>query len=146
MLGFRAMRLGAVVAAAIAMLAAVAVPAHAQTGAVRIHVVKAGFIVGVGGGHGTLVYHGVPYRLRVGGIGIGTIGFAAADLVGTAHNLRSPADIAGTYSAVSAGFAIVGGRKVARLQNENGVVLELHGAQVGLELSLNLGGMTVALR
>ena len=146
MLGVRVMRFGAVVAAAIAMLAAIAVPAQAQTGAVRIHVVKAGFIVGVSGGRGTLTYHGAVYHLRVGGIGVGTIGFAAANLVGTAYNLRSPGDIAGTYSAVSAGFAVVGGRKVARLQNERGVILELHGAQVGLELSLNLGGMTVALR
>jgi hypothetical protein len=32
------------------------------------------------------------------------------------------------------------------VQNANGVVLELHGAQVGLELSLNIGGATITMR
>jgi hypothetical protein len=60
--------------------------------------------------------------------------------------LKSPADIAGAYTAAGAGFAFVGGAKVARLQNANGVVLELQGVQVGFEVSLNLSGMTIRLR
>jgi hypothetical protein len=35
--------------------------------------------------------------------------------------------------------------KVARLQTARGVVLELHGVQIGLDVSLNLSGMTVAI-
>jgi hypothetical protein len=35
---------------------------------------------------------------------------------------------------------------VARLQNEKGVVLEVHGVQIGFQVSLGLAGMTVALR
>jgi len=66
-------------------------------------------------------------------------------LVGTASNLRNPADIAGTYAAVGAGFALVGAAKVARLQNANGVVIELHGVQIGLDVSLNLSGLTIAM-
>jgi hypothetical protein len=60
--------------------------------------------------------------------------------------LRAASDIVGTYSAVGAGIAIAGGRKTARLQNSKGVVLELRGRQVGLELSIDLSGMTVALQ
>jgi hypothetical protein len=119
---------------------------QAQTGSVRIKIIKAGFIVGVGGGSGTLHYHGRNYPFRVGGISIGTIGAAGADLVGRAYNLRSPADIAGTYTALSGSVAIAGGAKVARLQNANGVVLELHGVQAGFELSFSLSGMNIALR
>ena len=76
---------------------------YAETGSVRLKVTKVGFIVGVGGGSGVLRYEeGHSYRLSVGGVGIGTIGAAGADLVGTARNLRTAADIAGTYSAASA--------------------------------------------
>ena len=68
------------------------------------------------------------------------------DLVGTASNLRTAADIAGTYSAVSAGIAVAGGAKAATLQNSNGVVLQLQGRQVGFEASLSLSGLTISLQ
>jgi hypothetical protein len=75
MLGTRAIKFGVVVAATILMLAVGSAPSRAETGTVRFHVTKIGFIVGVGGGRGTLTYNGNVYRLRVGGIGIGTIGW-----------------------------------------------------------------------
>jgi len=68
------------------------------------------------------------------------------DLVGTAHNLRRPSDIAGTYGAAGAGATFVGGAQVARLQNGRGVILEVRGVQVGFQVSLGLAGMTIALR
>ena len=43
-------------------------------GAVRLHIVKAGFIVGVGGGSGVLIYHGQRIPLSVSGIGLGSLG------------------------------------------------------------------------
>jgi hypothetical protein len=127
-------------------LAATSTESRAQTGSVRLHIVKAGFIVGVGGGSGVLTYHGRHYRLSIGGIGIGSLGVAAVDLVGTASNLHNPRDIAGSYGAAGAGGAFVGGAQVARLQNEKGVVLELRGVQVGFQVSIGLAGMTIALR
>jgi hypothetical protein len=146
MFGFnRAIRFGVAIAAAL-MLVGASTQSHAQTGTVHLKLVKVGFIVGVGGGHGTLTYHGHRYRLSVGGVGVGTIGVAGAELVGTAYNLHSPADIAGTYGAASASGAFVGGAKVARLQNEKGVVLELHGVQLGFEVTLGLAGMTIGFR
>jgi len=128
------------------MVFAVASPSQAETGTVRITITKAGFIVGVGGGSGTLRFHGHSYPLSIGGVSVGTIGVASADLVGRAYHLRHAADIAGTYTAVSAGVAIAGGGRVARLQNSNGVVLELQGRQIGAELSLSLSGMTISMR
>jgi hypothetical protein len=129
-----------------AMLAGLSTPSSAETGQIRISAGKAGFIVGVGGGSGTLTFKGKTYRLSVGGISVGTIGIAQVNLSGTARNLRTAADIAGTYSAVGAGIAVVGGTKVAQLQNGNGVVITLRGAQVGVDLSLNLSGMTISLQ
>jgi hypothetical protein len=134
------------VAATVAMLFAATIPSHAASGTVRLHIVKAGFIVGVGGGSGTLIFEGRRYRLSVGGIGIGSLGVAAVDLVGTARNLHSAADIAGSYGAAGAGAAFVGGGQVATLQNGNGVVLQLQGIQAGFQVSLGLGGMTITLQ
>jgi hypothetical protein len=122
------------------------IAAHAGTGTVRLSVFKAGFIIGGGGGKGVLTYAGRSYPFDVGGIGLGTIGIAEAKFNGVAYNLRSPADIEGTYQAVGAGIAVVGGAKVARLQNARGVVLELRGIQAGFEASLGLGGITINLR
>jgi hypothetical protein len=142
----RAVKFGVLVATATFALLGAPSQSHAQTGTVHAKIIKAGFIVGAGGGEGTLTYQGRKYHLKFSGISVGTIGVAGVELVGTASNLRTPADIAGSYTAVGAGVALVGGAKVARLQNASGVVLELHGVQVGLDLSLNLSGLTVALQ
>src|SRR5690348_15737503 len=62
-------------AAALASISlAASSPSQAQTCSIRLHIVKAGFIVGAGGGNGTLVCHGHAYRLTVGGIGLGSLG------------------------------------------------------------------------
>jgi hypothetical protein len=143
---FRGMKFSAAILAGALMLVAASAQSKAQTGTVHIQIVKAGFIVGVGGGSGALTYNGKSYRLSIGGVSVGTIGVATVKLVGTARNLRTPADIAGTYGAASASLAIVGGSKVAQLRNEKGVVLEVHGEELGLEASLSLSGMTIALQ
>ena len=132
--------------AAVTILTASSSSPRAETGSVRLSVGKAGFIVGFGGGQGILSFKGKNYRLSIGGVSIGTIGAAKADLIGHAYNLRTPEDIAGTYSAVTASVAVAGGGKVARLQNAKGVVLELQGKQVGLELSTALSGIDISLR
>jgi hypothetical protein len=118
----------------------------ATTGAVRMHIVKAGFIVGVGGGSGVLHFRGHSYPFSVGGIGLGSLGVAAVDLAGTASNLNSPYDILGTYGGGGAGGSFVGGGQVATLQNERGVVLRLQGVQAGFQISLGLAGMTISRR
>ena len=128
------------------MLTGAVSQSDADTGSVRLKITKVGFIVGVGGGSGTLNFKGKSYRLSIGGVSAGTIGAAGADLVGTASNLRTAADIAGTYSAISAGVAVAAGAKAVTLQNSNGVVLQLHGRQVGFEASLSLSGLTISLQ
>jgi hypothetical protein len=143
---FRAMKHSAMVLMAAAMLFAAASPSYADTGSVRVTVTRAGFIIGVGGGSGTLRFGKRTYPLSVGGISIGTLGVSQADFVGRAYHLRRAQDIAGTYTAVGAGLAIAGGARVARLRNSNGVVLELRGRQVGFEVAIDLSGMTVSMR
>jgi hypothetical protein len=135
-----------VLLAAATVAAAVSSASFADTGSIRISIAKAGFIVGVGGGSGTLHFHGKSYRLHVGGVSLGTIGAARAELVGHVYNVHTPADIIGVYSAATASVAVAGGGKVAHLQNAKGVVLELRGKQVGFELSAALSGLEISLR
>jgi hypothetical protein len=126
--------------------AAFVVPAEAATGSVSLHIASAGFIFGVTGGSGTFTFRGRQFPLRVGGISAGAlIGVSATDLVGTAFNVHSPGDIAGIYSAIGAGLSIAGGRSNAQLSNANGVVLRLHGRQVGFSFSIDLSGMSISL-
>jgi hypothetical protein len=122
-------------------------PSWAETGTVSFQIVKAGFIVGLGGGSGTLVFRGRSYPLSVGGLSFGaTIGASTADLVGRAYNLRQASDIVGTYSAVGAGVAVAGGASGIRLQNAKGVVLDLRGRNIGLEFNANVSGVQISLR
>ncbi len=121
--------------------------AAAKTGAVRLQLFKAGFVVGVQGGKGTLSFEKRTYPLSIGGVSLGaTIGASKADLIGKAYNMSQPSDIEGTYSAAEAGLAVAGGGKVARLTNSRGVVLEVRGKQAGLIFSVDLSGMEVRLQ
>jgi hypothetical protein len=121
-------------------------PALAGQGKVRLRLFSAGFIVGVGGGQGTLTLNGRTFPLRLGGISAGTIGASGGTLTGRALNIHAPGDINGSYAAVGAGIAVAGGARVLRMQNSNGVILELRGAQVGFEANLGLSGFSLALQ
>ena len=119
---------------------------QAETGAVRVVFTKGGFIVGVGGGRGVLTFRGHHYPFRVSGMSFGaTIGASTTDFVGRALNMRSPGDIAGNYGAIGAGGALAAGAGGVQLQNEKGVILQLHGVKVGVELSAAVGGVQIAL-
>lgn len=138
---------GGLVALAMTVLSVPVGPAWAATGTVRIEIAKAGFIVGVGGGRGTLVFQKRRYPLSVGGLSVGaTIGASKAELVGRAYNLRRPSDIVGTYTAVGGSVAVGGGASAIRLQNAKGVVLELSGRTIGLEFNANVSGVEIGLR
>ena len=129
----RAMKFSAALLLAAVMLSGVSTASSAQTtGIVHLRIVKAGFILGAGGGQGTVTFHGATHRLKIGGVGIGTIGIAEARLIGVAYHMHHVTDIVGTYNAVGASVAVVGGPKVARLQNGKGVILELRGAATRL--------------
>jgi len=128
------------------LVSGLATAARAETGAVRVVFTKGGFIVGVGGGRGVLTFRGHRYPFRVSGMSFGaTIGASTTDLVGRALNMHSPGDIAGNYSAIGAGGALAAGAGGVQLQNEKGVILQLHGVKVGVELSAAVGGVQIAL-
>src|SRR5580693_4182595 len=76
-------------------------PSRAETGTVAVVFNKGGFIVGVGGGEGVLVFRGKRYPFIVSGMSVGfTIGASSTKLVGQALNLRGPDSIEGNYTAI----------------------------------------------
>jgi hypothetical protein len=135
----------AIVAAATLLFANFA--SAAPDGTIDLTLYKAGFIVGGSGGNGTLKFKGKQYPVNIGGVSLGaTIGASKAELIGEVYNLKNVSDIEGNYAAGQAGVAVVGGGKVAELKNSKGVVLKVKGKQVGLELALDLSGMSVSLK
>ena len=100
--------------AAFAALAFAVMPSSSQaaSGSVRLQITKASFIVGVSGGQGVLRFARRNYPLSVAGLSVGfSAGGSQANLVGTISNIRRASDIAGTYSAATAGAALVTGGK-----------------------------------
>jgi len=122
-------------------------PSQADTGTVRVVFTKGGLIVGVGGGHGVLHFRGHNYRFTVSGMSVGfTIGASTTNFTGQALNLQTPSDIQGTYNVIGAGGALAAGAGGVQLQNQKGVILQLAGGRVGVELSAAVGGVTIMLQ
>jgi hypothetical protein len=122
-----------------------AAPSNAETGSVKVVFTKAGLIVGVGAGRGILTLRGHQYPFKISGLGVGLMGASSNLLVGKAMNLLAPSDIAGSYGAIGVGGAVVGGVGGIRLRNERGVILELHGVKVGLEVSAAVSRVQVTM-
>ncbi|WFU18530.1 hypothetical protein [Bradyrhizobium sp. CB3481] len=125
-----------------------ATPSLAQApGYVRVKLVKAGLMLGTGGGNGVLTYRGRDYPFRVSGLSFGvTAGASVNRLEGWASGIRQVGDFAGTYSSVGGGGAFVGGFGGIHLGNEKGVTIALQGPRAGMEFAANLTRVTISLR
>jgi len=74
-----------------------------------------------------------------------TANTASAEASPTRLNVRSPTDIEGSYAALGASGAVAAGAGGVQLQNGKGVILQLAGGKVGVEVSAAVGGVTVRL-
>jgi len=124
------------------------VPSHAQApGYVSVVFAKAGLVVGAGGGRGVLTYRGRDYPFRVSGLSVGlTAGASAMRLTGRVSGLRELKDFSGTYDAVGAGAALVGGFGGVQLTNKKGVTMALQSAEAGLGFAANRSGIRISLQ
>jgi lipid-binding SYLF domain-containing protein len=132
---------------ALVAIVGLASAAQADSGTIRISVIKAGWIIGGSGGSGVLVFQGRRYALSIGGLDWGLVfGASQTDLVGTVTNIYRPSDVAGVYVAGGIGAAIGPGARAIVLTNSKGAVLRLSGRQVGLFANLDLSGLAIGLR
>ena len=113
---------------------------------ISMEITKGGFVIGAAGGTGTLRCGDRRYPLDIGGINAGLIiGMSKMSLNGKARNLRDVRDIEGTYARLGASAAAGEGGTNILATNDRGVELVMRGSQVGLEASLDLGGLTIRL-
>src|SRR5262245_39788709 len=132
---------------ALVALAGLSSASLADSGAVRLTIYKAGWIIGGSGGSGTLYFRGRTYRLSTGGLDYGLVfGGSRTVLRGTVRNIKRPSDVAGIYGAAGAGLAVGSGARAIVLTNQKGAVLELSGRQVGLLANADLSGLAIALK
>jgi hypothetical protein len=121
--------------------------ARADSGTIRISVLKGGWFLGASGGSGMLFFHGRRYPLSIGGIDAGLVfGASHTYLSGRVSNIFSPSDVAGVYGAGGAGAAVGVGVRAIVLSNSKGAVLELSGRQTGLMINADLSGLAISLR
>jgi hypothetical protein len=102
--------------------------------------------VGISWGHGTLHYQGKEYPFRLNGLRIADIGAEGIQGSGEIYGLAKVQDFNGTYGALSAGAALASsGGAATAMKNSNGVVIRLHTATEGLELTAAVGGVAIQL-
>jgi hypothetical protein len=140
-----------VVRLAVLVLFAVVLPATSSfaqaTGYVRVKLLKAGLLVGAGGGNGVLTYRGRDYPFRISGLSLGVAaGASLSRLEGRASGIRQVSDFAGTYSSVGGGGTFVGGYGGVQLGNEKGVKIALQGPRTGMEFAANLSEVKISLK
>ncbi len=117
------------------------------SGYVRIKFAKAGVVMGAGGGSGILTYRGRDYPFRMSGLSLGvTAGASVSRLQGWASGIRQVSEFAGTYTAVGAGGAFVGGAGGVHLANDKGVRMALQGPKAGMEFAANLSSIRIFLK
>ncbi len=135
------------IAAAALMLGATtasAAPRHAS-GTITIDETQFSFLIGGNTGGGTLHFHGKSYPFKIGGVAVGNIGVTHVRGYGEVYNLKSPADLGGTYVDLQASATAGKGQGALRLQKDE-VELDLHTRSGGLQLSAGGGGVKITMK
>jgi hypothetical protein len=104
--------------------------------------------IGYSWGHGTLYNSNdqKEYKFKLSGVSVADVGAAGITAEGEVYNLKTPADLGGDYTAVTAGVTIIEGGSVAYLKNDKGVVIKLHSQTGGLRFNLSANGMHITLQ
>ena len=126
---------------------ALAAGSDRPVGKVTIAERQFGLVLGGSTGSGTLTFRGKSYPFRLSGLSAGlNVGISKMSAVGEVFALKKVSDFPGTYTALAAGVAVGGGVGGLRLQNENGVIMNLRSRTKGLNLNLgNVTGLTVTM-
>ena len=136
----------------VALLAmAAGVPVLAQEGTaessghVTMSVGRGALIISATGGNGELSFQGNTYGFKLGGLGIGLIGFSRVEAVGDVFNLKSIEDFPGAYVQGGYDYAAGNGEGMLWLTNSKGVVMKLRSKTKGLSLAVGGEGLLVQM-
>jgi hypothetical protein len=101
--------------------------------------------VGYTQGSGTLHYGDRSLPLLLEGLSAGSVGAASITASGDVYHLARLEDLDGNYTAISAGAALGGGGAATAMQNQKGVVIELHSTTEGVHANVSVDGFTLKL-
>ncbi len=101
--------------------------------------------IGWSWGKGVLTYKGKEYPFKVKGLSVGDVGITKASASGKVFRLEKLESFNGTYSGGAAEGTIGGGAGVTRIQNQNGVILELVSRTQGVNIKFAGEGVTFTL-
>jgi hypothetical protein len=102
--------------------------------------------IGVQWGNGVLTLpDGSEHTFSVTGLTVVDVGISSVSASGIVYHMDDVSEFSGNYVAAAAGAALGGGGTVSRLQNQNGVVIDLSATQQGVQLTLAPGGMAIEL-
>ena len=126
---------------------ALAAGAKQPVGKVSIEEKQFGLILGGSTGSGTLTFHGKKYPFKLKGLSAGLdVGVSKMSAVGEVYDMKKVSQFPGTFTKFEASIALGGGVGGLRLQNENGVIMNLRSRTKGLNLNLgNVTGVTVTM-
>ncbi|MDS4032343.1 MAG: DUF1134 domain-containing protein [Candidatus Contendobacter sp.] len=127
---------------------AVAADIDKPVGKVAIAERQFGLVLGGSTGGGTLTFKGKKYPFKIRGLSAGlNVGISRMSAVGEVYALQDVSKFPGTYTQLGASVAVGGGVGGLRLQNENGVIMNLRSRTKGLNLNLgNVTGLTVTMK
>lgn len=121
-------------------------PGDKPVGIVTMEFGQGGFILGVSGGEGTLLFNGRKYFFKLGSLGVGGFGVSKTTATGEVYNLKNVDDFPGAFFQARAGYAAVEGKGVHWLENANGVVIKLRATTKGLLLNLGADGLMIEMK
>ena len=102
--------------------------------------------VGYSWGDGVMKFEGKEYPFTLQGLNVAAVGFSKINAVGDVYNLKTAADLAGKYVAVSAGLSLAKGVAGLSMRNDKGVVINLRSAQQGVQLNLGVDGFDLKMK
>ena len=92
--------------------------------------------IGFSSGSGVLRFKGNRYVFKVDGLSLCNVGIASIRAVGNVYDLSNVSQFAGDYTATGAGLALAGGTAGLVMQNQSGVIINLHAVQQGVQLHI----------
>jgi len=119
------------------------------SGLVTLNMKSVALGVGSTQGDGVLNFQGKSYPFSLSGLSLVDVGVSNFSGAGKVYDLKSPADLTGTYAASQTTFAIAGGDAAMSMKNDRGVtivVLKNEGEKSGTQLTMGPAGMKIMLK
>lgn len=115
------------------------------SGHVTMTMGRGAFLISATGGDGELSFQGRTYRFKLGGMGLGLLGFTRVEAEGEIYNLSNIDDFPGTYFQGSYDWAAGSGEGVLWLKNTKGVFMKLRSKSKGVSLAVGGEGILVQM-